>query len=106
MQYQYGFSHANPTMYAISMAKVDSLTKDALNSDSCYSGCEKNSLVRSGEGRKEYIFTTEISQGSVLDFLLWNVMYDGVFMLPVAKEATIVGFADNLDVVVASTPRG
>lgn len=49
-----------------------------------------------------YIVTWEIPQGSVQGSNLWNAMYNGVFLLPAAKEAMIVSFADDLPVVVAA----
>lgn len=43
-----------------------------------------------------------VPQGSVMDPLLWNVMYNGVLVFPVSEGATIVGFADDLIIVVTA----
>lgn len=47
-----------------------------------------------------YIVSAGVAQGSVLMALLWNIMYDGVLVLSVPEESTIVGFADDLAVVI------
>nr|XP_041633309.1 uncharacterized protein LOC121503173 [Drosophila kikkawai] len=41
-----------------------------------------------------------VPQGSVLAPLLWNAMYDGVLRLPLPGRTELVGFADDIAVVV------
>lgn len=51
-------------------------------------------------GLKSYKVTGGVPQGSVLGPLLWNIMYDGVFRLQLPEEAKIVGFADDIAIIV------
>ncbi|KAH8306055.1 hypothetical protein KR059_003820, partial [Drosophila kikkawai] len=43
-----------------------------------------------------------VPQGSVLGPLLWNTMYNGVLNLPLSSNTTIVGFADDVALVVVA----
>lgn len=52
------------------------------------------------EGRKTYRVTAGVPQGSVLGPLLWNLMYDDLLRLDLPEGTTIIGFADDVGIVV------
>lgn len=56
----------------------------------------------SDEGTKYYDVTAGVPQGSVLGPLLWNIMYDGILRLELPEKTTIVGFADDIAIVVTA----
>lgn len=53
-------------------------------------------------GKRAYRVTGGVPQGSVLGPLLWNVMYDGILKLHLPERTTIVGFADDVALVVTA----
>ncbi|XP_060665723.1 uncharacterized protein LOC132798010 [Drosophila nasuta] len=57
---------------------------------------------RTDNGTKSFNITGGVPQGSVLGPLLWNIMYDGILRLDVPESATIVGFADDVALVVTA----
>lgn len=44
--------------------------------------------------------TAGVRQGSVLGPLLWNVMFDGIFKIQFPEKLNIVGFADDVAILV------
>lgn len=59
-------------------------------------------LYETDEGTKEYNITSGVPQGSVLGPLLWNIMYNGVLELTIPDGVEIVGFADDIAILVKS----
>ncbi|KAI8126689.1 putative 115 kDa protein in type-1 retrotransposable element R1DM [Lucilia cuprina] len=63
-------------------------------------------MYKTDVGNKEYRITAGVPQGSVLGPLLWNIMYDGLLNLKFPKEAHIIGYADDVALVISHTlPR-
>lgn len=54
-----------------------------------------SNLVKN-RGPKVYIVTTEVPQGSIMDAVLCNVMYNTALVLPIQENTTIDTFAGKL----------
>ncbi|XP_052738128.1 uncharacterized protein LOC128198188 [Bicyclus anynana] len=64
---------------------------------------QRNIIITDAAGSSETIrVTSGVPQGSILGPTLWNILYDGVFKLDLGDEARLVGFADDLALVVAA----
>lgn len=64
----------------------------------------KNRTVKLGKISKK--MTAGVPQGSVLGPVLWNILYDGVLKLRLPKEAKLIGFADDLALLVGGNDIG
>lgn len=53
-------------------------------------------------GPREYIVFTAVPGGPVLGSLLWNILYNNVLKVPVASEAIIVGYIDDIGMIVVA----
>uniref|UniRef100_A0ABD2W222 Reverse transcriptase domain-containing protein n=1 Tax=Trichogramma kaykai TaxID=54128 RepID=A0ABD2W222_9HYME len=54
------------------------------------------------DGPESCSITAGVPQGLVLRPILWNVMYDSIFRLKLEEGVCIVGFADDIAVVVVA----
>lgn len=44
--------------------------------------------------------TYGVPQASKIALLLWNIMYDGIFHIGMHEKATVIGYADDIEIVV------
>ena len=54
------------------------------------------------EGAKIYEVSAGVPQGSVLGPVLWNAMYNGIFLIDKPEGVTIVGYADDIAIVAVA----
>jgi hypothetical protein len=59
-------------------------------------------LYDTEEGQKEMELTAGVPQGSIVGPILWNIMYDAVLKLKMPDGVKIIGFADDLILLVTT----
>jgi len=59
-------------------------------------------LYETDSGQSTHRVTGGVPQGSVLGPLLWNVMYDGIRRITMPEGARLIGFADDVAIVVTA----
>lgn len=54
------------------------------------------------QGKKSYNITSGVPQDTVLGPTLWNIMYNGILKINLPGYAKLVGFADDVAIIVTS----
>ncbi|XP_049300385.1 uncharacterized protein LOC125773783, partial [Anopheles funestus] len=67
---------------------------------------DRRLVIDTSEGPVERNISAGVPQGSILGPTLWNVLYDGVLGVQLPEGAEVIGYADDLVVLVpATTPQ-
>ncbi|CAD7080109.1 unnamed protein product [Hermetia illucens] len=93
------FNSANWNLIRKSLAKVGIPAYLAAIVDSHLT--ERRLWYDTDDGSQEYVVSAGVPQDSVLGPLLWNIMYNDV-LNPLPEEATVVGYADDIALVVVA----
>lgn len=63
---------------------------------------DRTLLYETTEGQRSMVVTGGAAQGSVLGPDLWNVLYDGLLRLSMPEESMLVGYADDVALLIAA----
>ncbi|XP_053667944.1 uncharacterized protein LOC128718340 [Anopheles marshallii] len=67
---------------------------------------DRRLIIETSEGPVEQHISAGVPQGSILGPTLWNVLYDGVLGVPLPQGTELIGYADDLVLLVpAVTPE-
>lgn len=63
---------------------------------------ERKIVLEAKDGKKVMEIKRGVPQGSILGPVLWNLLYDDLFRLNLPEEVTLIGFADDVAMVVVA----